>query len=124
MSEILFKEESFKIIGICMEIHAALGIGLKEINYKDAMEIEFQALNIPYEREKKFIVKYKGKMLKSPYIADFMVFNSFILEIKSVPVIIDAHIAQTLSYLNVSNTKLGIIINFDEKSLKWQRVIL
>ncbi|MBA4196456.1 MAG: GxxExxY protein [Chitinophaga sp.] len=124
MSEILFKEESFKIIGICMEIHTALGIGLKEINYKDAMEIEFQALNIPYEREKKFIVKYKGKMLKSPYIADFMVFNSFILEIKSVPVIIDAHIAQTLSYLNVSNTKLGIIINFDEKSLKWQRVIL
>lgn len=52
MAELLYKEESFKIIGICMEIHKTLGMGLKEINYKDAMEIEFSEHNIPYEREK------------------------------------------------------------------------
>lgn len=50
MTDILFKEESFKIIGICMAIHKTLGMGLKEINYKDAMEIEFLDKNVRYER--------------------------------------------------------------------------
>ena len=124
MSDILFKNESFRIIGICMEIHKALGMGLKEINYKDAMELDFQANNITYEREKRYKVMYKGKVLSNPYIADFLVFNSFILEIKSAQCINQAHVAQTLSYLNVSSTKLGIIINFGENSLKFQRVVL
>lgn len=59
MTEIIFKEESFKIIGICMEIHRVLGMGLKEINYKDAMEIDFIENKVPYTREQKFAVKYK-----------------------------------------------------------------
>lgn len=124
MSDILFKEESFKVIGICMEIHRTLGMGLKEVNYKDAMELEFQANGINYEREKRYKVMYKGKVLGHPYVADFLVFNSFILEIKSVVCINIVHVAQTLSYLNVSSSKLGIIINFGEKSLKSQRVVL
>ena len=61
MAELLFKEESFKIIGLCMEIHKTLGMGLKEINYKDAMEIEFIENNIPYEREKGFLLNTKKK---------------------------------------------------------------
>jgi GxxExxY protein len=68
MSEILFKEESYKIIGLCMKIHSALGLGLKEINYKDAMEIDFLGENISYEREKRFVVKYKNKILRNPYV--------------------------------------------------------
>ena len=81
MAELLFKEESFKIIGLCMEIHKTLGMGLKEINYKDAMEIEFIENNIPYEREKRFSVKYKEKILRNPYSADFLVYDSIILEV-------------------------------------------
>ena len=107
-----------------MEIHSTLGIGLKEVNYKDAMELEFQANGISYEREKRYKVMYKGKVLGNRYVADFLVFNSLILEVKSVVCINTVHVAQTLSYLNVSSTKLGIIINFGEKSLKWQRVLL
>ena len=61
MADLLFKDESFKIIGICMEIHKTLGMGLKEINYKDAMEIEFIEHNIPYEREKRFLLNTKKK---------------------------------------------------------------
>lgn len=124
MVDILFKDESFKIIGICMEIHTALGMGLKEINYKDAMELEFQANGISYEREKRYKVMYKGKVLSNPYVADYLVFSSFILEIKSVVCVNAVHVAQMLSYLNVSSNKLGIIINFGEKSLKWQRILL
>jgi GxxExxY protein len=124
MADILFKEESFKIIGICMEIHKVLGMGLKETNYKDAMEIEFWEMQIPFEREKRYKMYYKGKLLSNPYAADFLVYDSFIIEVKSASCIVDAHIAQTISYLNVSNTKLGIIINFGEKSLTWKRVVL
>jgi GxxExxY protein len=78
MAELLFKEESFKIIGICMEIHKSLGMGLKEINYKDAMEIDFIENSIAYSREKKFAVKYKNKILRNPYIADFVVHDSIV----------------------------------------------
>jgi len=123
MAELLFKEESFKIIGICMEIHKTLGLGLKEINYKDAMEIEFNENNIPFEREKRFSVKYKERILRNPYAADFLVFDSIILEVKSVASIIDNHVYQALSYLSVSQKKLGMVINFGEKSLTWKRII-
>jgi GxxExxY protein len=123
MAELLFKEESFKIIGLYMEIHKTLGMGLKEINYKDAMEIEFIENNIPYEREKRFSVKYKEKILRNPYSADFLVYDSIILEVKSLAAIIDTHLYQALSYLSVSKQKLGMIINFGEKSLVWKRII-
>ena len=118
MSDLIYKEEAYRIIGICMEIHKALGLGLKEVNYKDAMEMEFKETGIPYEREKKFVVTYKEKVLKSPYIADI------ILEIKSASIIIDAHIAQAISYLSVSGKKLALVINFGERSLTWKRVVL
>lgn len=124
MPELLFKEASYKIIGVCMKIHSTLGLGLKEINYKDAMEMDFAEEGIKYEREKRFAVKYKDKILRNPYVADFIIDNSIILEVKSVPVISDVHIAQTLSYLAVSNLKLGLLINFGEKSLTYKRLIL
>ncbi|MCP9751741.1 GxxExxY protein [Ferruginibacter sp. HRS2-29] len=124
MASILYPEESFKIIGICMSIHRYLGMGLKEINYKDAMEIEFVENGFIYEREKRFAVKYKNVELKNPYVADFILNDLIVLEIKSVPVLIDAHKAQTLSYLAVTGLKLGLLINFGERSLTWQRVIL
>lgn len=124
MSEILFKEESYKIIGLCMKIHSVLGLGLKEINYKDAMEIDFLEENISYEREKRFVVKYKNKILRNPYVADFIIDDSIVLEIKSSVAIIDAHVAQAISYLSVSGLKLALIINFGEKSLTYKRVVL
>lgn len=123
MAELLFKEESFKIIGICMEIHKTLGMGLKEINYKDAMEIEFMENNIHFEREKRFSVKYKERILRNPYFADFLLYDCIILEVKSVAAIIDNHLYQTLSYLSVSQQELGMVINFGEKSLTWKRIV-
>jgi GxxExxY protein len=124
MGDLIFKDESFKIIGICMEIHKTLGLGLKEMNYKDAMEIDFTEMTIPYEREKRFVVKYKNKILRSPYLADFIVFDSIVLEIKSVAAIADSHIAQAISYLSISGYKLALVINFGERSLTWKRVVL
>ena len=62
--------------------------------------------NVPYEREKGYTVKYKGKILRSPYLADFVVYDAIVLEIKFTPAIINAHVAQAISYLSVSGMKL------------------
>jgi GxxExxY protein len=101
-----------------------LGMGLKELNYKDAMEIDFIEQGINYSREKKFVVKYKSKVLRNPYIADFIVYDSVVIEVKSASAIIDSHLAQALSYLAVSGMKLALVINFGERSLSWKRIVL
>lgn len=107
-----------------MNIHTALGMGLKEVNYKDALEMDLEENNIHYERERRFEVFYKGKRLRHPYYADFVLYNSIIVEIKSVSAIVDAHFAQARSYLSVSEMKLALIVNFGEPSLTYKRVLL
>ncbi len=124
MADLILKEEAYQVVGICMNIHRVLGMGLKEINYKDAMEMDFREAGISYEREKKFIVRYKGKILQNPYYADFLVFDSMIVEVKSVSSLTEAHMAQALSYLAVSEMKLALLINFGERSLVWKRIVL
>ena len=121
---IFLKEESFKIIGLCMEVHNQLGAGFLEIVYKDALEYEFKKGNIPYAREKKIEVNYKGIILPHNFYADFVVYNEIILEIKCASNLCDADIAQCLNYLKVSQCKLALLVNFGEKSLVHKRIVL
>ena len=123
MTDIILKEESYKIIGACMEVHRELGFGFKEIIYKDALEIEFKTQAIPYLREKSYKIEYKGKELPRKYYADFVVFESIILEIKAMPLIINNFVLQTRNYLKASGIRLGIIANFGEKSFNSKRVV-
>jgi len=123
MVEIIYREESYKIVGICMEVHRNLGIGFKEAVYKDALEVEFKALQIPFVREKRYEIEYKGVVLRHRYYADFIIYDSIILEVKSASFIVDNFVAQTINYLRASGIKLGIIANFGEKSFKSRRVV-
>lgn len=123
MSDIILKEESYKLIGICMEIHREMGMGFKEVLYKDALEIELKQHGIPFLREQKYKVTYKGIVLPHHYFADFVVYDSIILEIKSSSFIVNGFVAQTINYLRASGLKLGIIVNFGEKSLAYKRVV-
>ena len=120
---IIYKEESYQIIGICMEIHNYLGCGFSEIVYKDALEIEFKIHNIPYEREKEYNVVYKGIILPHKFYADFVVYSDIILEVKSIKEISNDHLAQTLNYMKLADTPVGIIANFQNKSLVHKRLI-
>ncbi len=124
MTEIIYKSESFKIIGLCMEVHNNLDRGFLEIVYKDALEYEFVKNKIPYEREKEYIVKYKDVILPHKFYADFVVFDKIILEVKGISEIPEEFIAQTINYLKVSGCKLGLIVNFGEMSLKYKRIVL
>jgi GxxExxY protein len=117
------KDENYTIIGLCMEVHRILGPGLLEIVYKDALEIEFKNHNIPYVREKEYKVIYKEQTLPHKFYADFVVYNDIILEIKSVKEISNDHLAQTLNYMRLADTPIGIIANFQNKSLIHKRLI-
>jgi len=123
MAEILFKEESYKIIGTCFEVHKILGHGFKEAVYKDALELELTRLEIPFVREKPYTITYKEQKLKHYFIADFVLYDTIILEIKIGSYIGDSYIKQTLNYLKASGLRLGIVINFGKSSLEYQRVI-
>ena len=124
MSEIIFKEESFQIVGILFEVHNNLGGGFSEIVYKDALEYEFKNLNIPFEREKEYVVKYKDTILNHKFYADFILFDKIILELKSCEKIDPKHIAQCINYLKVSSNKLAVLANFNNKSLEYKRIVL
>jgi GxxExxY protein len=123
MTDILFKEESYKIIGACFEVHKILGHGFKEAVYKDALELELTKLEVPFIREKPFTITYKGQKLKHFFIADFVIYDAIILEIKVGNYIGDPYLKQTLNYLKASGLKLGLVINFGTPSLEYQRVI-
>jgi GxxExxY protein len=124
MVDLVYKDEAFEIIGICMEVHKLLGGGFLEIVYKDAIEFEFRKTNIPYKREKEYEIPYKEIILPHHYYADFVVFDKIILEIKAVEGIIDEFIKQTINYLAVSKCKLGLIVNFGKEKLMYKRIVL
>ena len=123
MTDLIYKEESYQIIGRCMDVHNNLGSGFLEIVYKDALEYEFRMANIPFDREVQYKVNYKDIILPHKFYADFVVFDKIILEIKGVNGLVDEHIAQTINYLKVSGNKLGLLINFGELKLNYKRLI-
>lgn len=124
MSHLIYKHESYKIIGLCMDVHNHLGKGFSEIVYKDALEYEFKKHLIPFQREREFEVNYKDIVLPHKFYADFVVWDKIILEIKNVSKLNNEHIEQTLNYLTVSKSKLGIVVNFKERELEYKRVVL
>ena len=80
MGSLIYKEESYKIIGRCLEVHNNLGAGFLEIVYKDALEYEFRKMGIPFEREKQYFVNYKGKILTDNEIINIMAKNPKLIE--------------------------------------------
>jgi GxxExxY protein len=124
MSDVLYKEESYKIIGHCMEVHRELGKGHDEVVYKDALEYEFRQASIPFSREQEYKIQYKAVTLPHNYRADFVIFDKIIFEAKAIEVLTDSHVKQVLNYLAAAKLRLGLLVNFGEDSLIFKRVIL
>lgn len=124
MQPVIYKSEVYQIVGSCMEVYNTLGYGFLEVVYKDAMEIEFLQRNINYRREDAHTVRYKGKILKHKFFADFTLHETIIVEVKAHrDGITDDMIAQTLNYLKVSGLRLALIINFGKNSLDYKRLV-
>jgi GxxExxY protein len=120
---IIYKEESYKILGACFSVHSELGCGFLEGVYHEALAKELAARKIPFQEEAKLDVIYKNEYLDKKYYADFICYDKIILELKACENISDMHIAQVLNYLSATNLRLGIIVNFGSKSLTYKRIV-
>src|SRR5271170_3552451 len=123
MSELLYKDEVFKLVGFCMEIHRELGSGHDEVIYKDAFVVELQRATTPFSRERKYEVNYKGVILPHFYYSDFVVWDKILFEAKAVERLAEVHVKQVLNYLAISKLELGLLVNFGADSLEWKRII-
>jgi GxxExxY protein len=123
MGELLFREESYKIVGACLTVHKKLGSGFLESVYSEALELEFKKAEIPYFREKKLPVFYDDLIMKKYFIADFVCYESIIVELKATKFTIDNDIKQTLNNIKATHFKLGLLINFGTPSLTYKRIL-
>ena len=112
MSELLYKEEIFQLVGLCMEIHRELGKGHDEVIYKDALVVELTRAGIPFSREKNYEITYKGVVLPHYYYADFVIWDKILFEAKAVEKLTDSHLKQVLNYLAASKVRVGLLVNF------------
>lgn len=115
--------QTFAIIGACMAVHNELGPGFLEAVYQEALVIEFERREIPFVREKPMTVFYVGKPLTTRYDADFLCYESIILETKAVRDIIPTHEAQTIHYLKATRCERGLLVNFGASRLQYKRFI-
>ena len=122
MTEILFKELSYAIIGAAMEVHRVLGPGFLEAVYESALAYELTLRGIRFEQQKRLPVSYKDQVL-GEYMADLVIDEQIILELKAVSAISAAHEAQAHHYLAATGMKLAIILNFGSESLQQKRIV-
>ena len=104
---------SSRIIGAAIEVHKTLGPGLLESTYEECLCHEFGLQGAKYERQVTLPVCYKDKELDCGYRIDIIVERSIILELKAVDAILPIHKAQLLTYLKLSNLRLGLLLNFN-----------
>ena len=109
---LFYQNESYAIRGAAMKVYNTLGCGFLEAVYQEALEIEFNKLGIPYEREKELEIVYDGVVLNKKYVADFVCYDKIILELKAVKELDDSHRSQVFNYLKATGFKLGLLINF------------
>ena len=122
---IIYKEESYKIVGAAFKVYNTLGAGFLEAVYQEALEIELQRQRIPYEREKELKIVYDGVELKQTYKADFVCYGKIIVELKAVSTLDDAHRAQVYNYLHATGLKMGLLLNFgNAEELEKQRIVM
>lgn len=115
--------ESYAVIGAAMTVHRELGSGFLEAVYQEALEYEFQTQAIPYKREIELPVFYRDIRLKAWYKADFICFDSIIVELKALSNIAGQEEAQVINYLKASGKNKALLINFGAKQLQYKRLV-
>lgn len=123
MGNLLYEENTYKIIGACMSVHKGLGAGFLESVYHEALEKEFEIQKVTFASKRKLQVYYNDAPLQKYFIADFICFDKIIVEIKAASFLHKNTEAQTINYLKSTNYPLGLLINFGQSSLTWKRFI-
>ena len=119
---LVYRELSNKVLGALFTVHNIAGPGLAESAYEGALAIEFSRLGIPFSRQKAFDFYYKGE-IAGFYVADMVVEDKIILELKSVQALNPVMEAQLINYLKISGLTAGYLVNFRNTKLEWKRMI-
>ena len=111
-TELIYKEESYAIVGACFAVHKDKGCGFHEPVYHECPEIELEFQRIPFVSKPPQTLQYRGRTLIQTFSPDFICYEKIILEIKAVSALCDEHRAQVLNYLGATGCKLGLLVNF------------
>ena len=121
--ELLLKKEVFQIVGCAMEVLNTLGHGLLEKPYENALAVELGLKGIPFKQQPRFEVIYKSVRV-GEYSPDLIVFDHIVVETKTIDRITDLERGQILNYLKITQTRVGLILNFKRPQLEWERLVL
>jgi GxxExxY protein len=125
MAEIIYEEESYKVMGACFEVYSTIGRGFLEPVYQECLELELTERAIPFLSQQALPITYKGRKLAHTYKADFICYGKLIIEIKAVTQLCDEHRAQVFNYLRATGMRLGLLINFGaHPKLEYERIVL
>ncbi len=124
MQDLIYKQEVFQIVGAAMNVHRYFGPGFTEKVYQEALQVEFQKQEIPYKRENPIRAKYHDIELNAEFVPDFICYNDIVVELKAVKELDDIHRSQAINYGKVAGTKLSLLINFGEPSLRYERYVI
>ena len=123
-TDLLYKDEVYKIVGVAIEVHRELGPGFLEAVYQEALEIELAERDIPFESQKPLKIKYKSRQLKKEYVTDLVCYGKIVVELKAMDKLSSRETAKVLNYLKAAELRVGLIFNFgSEGILEWERRI-
>jgi GxxExxY protein len=125
VSNILYKLESFEIMGACFEVYKEKGSGFVESVYQECLEMELGDRKIPFKAQVELALNYKGRPLKSKFKPDFICYYKIVLELKAVSGLTDEHRAQVQNYLRATSMRLALLVNFGHyPKLEYERIVL
>jgi len=125
MTEIIYREESYRIMGACFEVYKEKGCGFLEEVYQESLELELSDQGIPFTAQAKLALSYKGRPLRQTYTADLVCFGQIVVELKAVTAISDEHRAQVHNYLRATGHRLGLLVNFAHyPKLESERIVV
>jgi GxxExxY protein len=121
--KLLLKQEVFQIVSCAIEVLNALGHGLVEKPYENALVVEFALRKIPFRQQPAFDVTYKGHTI-GLFVPDLIVFDSLVVDTKVIDRITDHERGLMLNYLRITKSRVGVILNFKRAKLEWARIVL
>jgi GxxExxY protein len=125
MTDILYREESYRILGACFEVYKEKGCGFLEAVFQECLQIELTSQAIPHVVKPVLALTYKGRPLKQTYAPDFVCYETIVLELKAVSKLADEHRAQTHNYLRATGLRLALLVNFGHyPKLEHERIVL
>lgn len=122
-SKLLLKDEVYQIVGSAIEVLNEIGHGLHEKPYENALVVEFGMRKIPFKQQQNFEVLYKGHQV-GLFIPDLIAFDQVVIDAKVIERITDVERGQMLNYLRITKLRVGVILNFKNPKLEWERIVL